>query len=111
MESYGKGDEICVSGGTASKVSKKAFGLVRKGAFVPKGKRKEVTIYKCRWKQYPSLIDGIKEGGVLPVVMRQKFEIFVYSLASLGILYQKSGLNTPPVRVGMKALVPKARQI
>ena len=54
---------------------------------MPKGKRKEVTIYKCRWKQYPSLIDGIKEGGVLPVVMRQKFEIFVYSLASLGILY------------------------
>jgi class 3 adenylate cyclase len=87
MESYGKGNEICVSGGTASKVGKKAFGLVRKGAFVPKGKRKAVTIYKCQWKQYPSLIDGIKEGGFLPVVMRQKFEIFVYSLASLGILY------------------------
>lgn len=86
MESYGKGNEICVSGGTASKVSKKAFGLVRKDAFVPKGKRKEVTIYKCQWKQYPSLIDGIKEGGFLPVVIRQKFEIFVYSLASLGIL-------------------------
>jgi hypothetical protein len=25
--------------------------------------------------------------------------------------YQKSGLNTPPIRVGMKALVPRAREI
>ena len=87
VEDYGKGDEICVSGGTASNLSKKAFGLVRKGTFVPKGKRKPLTIYKLRWKKYPSLIDGIKEGGLLPVVMRQKFELLAYSLASLGILY------------------------
>jgi class 3 adenylate cyclase len=87
VESYGKGDEICVSGGTASKLSKEAFGLVRKGTFVPKGKRREVTIYKCQWQKYPSLIDDIKEGALLPVVMRQKFEILAYSLAGLGILY------------------------
>lgn len=87
VESYAKGDEICVSGGTASKLSKEAFGLVRKGTFLPKGKRREVTIYKCQWQKYPSLIDGIKEGAFLPVVVRQKFELLAYSLASLGILY------------------------
>jgi len=87
VESYGKGDEIWVSGATASKLGKKAFVLVRKGTFVPKGKQGAVTIYKCRWKKYPSLIEGLKEGRLLPVVMRQKFEILAYSLASLGILY------------------------
>ncbi|MCK5554527.1 MAG: adenylate/guanylate cyclase domain-containing protein, partial [Deltaproteobacteria bacterium] len=86
VESYGKGDEIYVSGGTASNVSKKAFGLVRKGTFVPKGKRRPVTIYRLPWKKYPSLIDDIREGSLLPVVERQKFEVLVYSLASLGIL-------------------------
>lgn len=87
VESYGKGGEIYVSGGTASNVSKKGFGLVRKGSFVPKGKRRPVTIYRLPWKKYPSVIDGIREGGLLPVVERQKFEVLVYSLASLGILY------------------------
>lgn len=83
---YGKGNEICVSGGTASHLSTKAFGLVRKGTFVPKDKRRPVTIYRLRWKKHPSLIDGMKEGVLLPVLMRQKFEVLVYSLASLGIL-------------------------
>jgi class 3 adenylate cyclase len=83
---YGKGNEICVSGGTASHLSKKTFGLIRKGTFVPKGKRRAVTIYRLRWKKHPSLIDGMKEGVFLPVLMRQKFEVLVYSLASLGIL-------------------------
>lgn len=87
VENFGKGDEICVSGGTASKLSKKDFGLVRKGIFVPKGKHKEVTIYICQWQKYPSLIDDIKEGDFLPVVRRQKFELLAYSLAGLGILY------------------------
>ncbi len=87
VESYGKGDEIYVSGGTASNVSKKAFGLVRKGSLVPKGKRRPVTIYRLPWKKYPRLIDGIREGGLLPVVERQKFEVLLYSLAGLGILY------------------------
>ena len=87
VESYGKGNEIYVSGGTASNVRKKAFGLVRKGSFVPKGKRRPVTIYRLPWKKYQNLIDGIREGGILPVVGRQKFEVLVYSLATLGILY------------------------
>ncbi len=87
VESYGKGGEIYVSGGTASNVSKKSFSLVRKGSFVPKGKRRSVTIYRLPWKKYPSLIDGIREGGLLPVVERQKFEVLLYSHASLDILY------------------------
>ena len=87
VESYGKGDEICVSGRTASKLSKKAFGLVRKGTFLPKGRRREVTIYECRWQRYPSLIDDIEAGALPPVVTRQKLALLVYALASLGILY------------------------
>jgi class 3 adenylate cyclase len=83
---YGKGNEICVSGGTASHLSKRAFGLVRKTTFVPKGRRRPVTIYGLPWKKYSSLIDGMKEGILLPVLMRQKFELLAYSLASLGIL-------------------------
>ena len=87
VEGYGEGDEICLSDNTASKLGKLAFGLVEKGSFVPRGKSSGVTIYRCEWEKYPSMIKGVKESPLLQVVMRQKLELLFYSLATLSILY------------------------
>jgi class 3 adenylate cyclase len=87
LERCARGDEICVSGETAERLSKKRFRLVKTGSISPKGKRSQITIYRCEWQEYPSIIDGIKEDAFLQVLMRQKFELLAYLLASLGILY------------------------
>ncbi len=87
LERCARGDEICVSGDTAEKLSKKDFGLVKTGSILPKGKRSEVTIYQCEWREYPSIIDEIKEDALLQVLMRQKFELLAYFFACLVILY------------------------
>ncbi len=87
VESQGKGDEILVSGSTATKVNKTEFGLVKKGSFTPKGKNKPLTIYRCQWKACPSLIEDIRLGSFLPVITRQKVDLAVYLIASIGVLY------------------------
>jgi hypothetical protein len=87
VQDRAKGNEICVSDATASLLNKVAFGLVEKGSFRPKGKREEVTLYRCEWQDRPSLIGGVKQNVFLQVLRRQKLEFLTYSLASLGILY------------------------
>jgi class 3 adenylate cyclase len=87
VESYGEGNEICLSNDTASKLGKLAFGLEEKGSFVPRGKSSEVTIYRCEWEKYPSMIKGVKENPLLQVVMRQKLELLLYSVAALCTFY------------------------
>lgn len=84
---YAKGCEICVSGSTAAKVKKKAFKLVKTGSFLPKGKRKAITIYQCRWAEHPSLIEDLDERRPLPLIRRQKLELLGYSLAAVGVFY------------------------
>jgi len=87
LERCARGDEICVSGETAERLNKKRFCLVNTGSISPKGKRSQITIYRCEWQEYPSIIDGIKEDAFFQMLMRQKFELLAYLLASLVILY------------------------
>ncbi len=84
---YAKGCEICVSGSTAAKVKKKAFKLAKTGSFLPKGKRKPITIYECQWRAHPSLIDDVDERRPLPLIRRQKLELAGYFLAAMGVFY------------------------
>ena len=87
LERCARGEEICVSGETAERLSKEHFGLVKTGSISPKGKRTEVEIYNCEWGTYPSVIDEIKEDAFFRVLMRQKFELLAYFLAFFGILF------------------------
>ncbi len=86
VEQHGKGYDICVSGSAASKVSRSAFKLTRQGTFKPKGKRNEIVVYKCRWREYPSLVEDIEDHGSLSLVAPQRTELLVYTLATLGVL-------------------------
>jgi class 3 adenylate cyclase len=87
LERCARGDEICVSGDTAERLDEEHFGLAKTGSILPKGKRSEVTIYKCEWRKYPSLIDEITEDAFFRVLLRQKFELLAYFLAFQGMLF------------------------
>ena len=87
LANRGKGDDILVSGQTAAELEKKEFRLVRKGSFRPKGKARALTIYHCRWEAHPDLIADIQLWSFLPIIKQQKLEIFIYFVASVGILY------------------------
>lgn len=84
--SHGRGGEIIVSESTASRIDKKRFGLVKKRSFRPKGKRRSLTVYRCRWRQHPSLLERVRLSASLPVAGRQKMELLIHLLAILGTL-------------------------
>jgi hypothetical protein len=87
VQSLAKGNEICVSNDTASMLNKETFALVNAGSFRIKGKASEITLYKCQWRNYQSLIAGVKQNAFVQAVKRQKIEFLMYSLASIGIFY------------------------
>jgi len=87
VEGVGKGGDIMVSARTANLVKHNEFALKKKTSFVPKGKSRSITVYRSDWKKVPSLISKINFDSALPVLARNKLELFVYSLSSLGILY------------------------
>lgn len=87
VESRGKGDEILVSASTASKLKNSDFGLIKKGSFTPKGKKKSMTLFRCRWQDYPDLIKNISFHSFLPMVKQQKTELFIFIATGLGMFY------------------------
>jgi class 3 adenylate cyclase len=86
VESFGKGNEILVSGATAQKISSKTYHLTRRSSYTPKGKSKSITVYRCNWKKYHNLVDTVEFSAFLPMVPRQKFEVLGYALASISIV-------------------------
>ena len=87
VKGLAKGNEIYVSSSMASLSQKEDFALTKVGNFLLKGKQTEITVYKCRWREYPDLIAGIEENVFVQVVRRQKLEFLIYSCASIGIIY------------------------
>ena len=83
VESFAKGDEILVSGATAKRISNKAYNLVKRSSFTPKGKNKPMTVYRCNWKTYQNLVDTVEFSTFLPLMPRQKIEVFGYAVASI----------------------------
>jgi len=83
VESFAKGDEILISGATAKRLSNKTYNLIKRSSFTPKGKNKPMTVYRCNWKQYDNLVDTVEFSAFLPMLRRQKFEVFGYAVASI----------------------------
>ncbi len=87
VESQGSGDDILISEDTAGKIKKKMFNFVRGGSFTPKGKKKVLKVFRCKWMNEKDLIKNIRVDSFLPLTTRQKIELLVYTFASVGILY------------------------
>lgn len=87
VEEYAEANEILISGSTASKLKRREYNLERQDAFVPKGKSRPMAIYSVDWQAYPSVINDINFNSVLPIMARQRAELFVYLLAAAGLVY------------------------
>lgn len=86
VESLARGDEILVSGATAKQISNKTYNLVKRSSFTPKGKSRPMTVYRCKWRDYQNLVDTVEFSAFLPMVARQKLEVFGYAVASIAAL-------------------------
>ncbi len=87
LEGKGKGNEILLSYNTASTLNSRHYNLVKYGRVALKGKRSEITVYKCNWREYEDLTGRIRYHGWLPLVPKQKRELLLYLLSFGGVLY------------------------
>jgi len=86
IQAKAKGDEILLSAWSARKIPRKKFELIKNERFRPKGKRNEITIFKCQWRRAPVLVKKRKFGSRLVFTPLQKLEIAVSALSSLAVL-------------------------
>jgi class 3 adenylate cyclase len=94
VESFGGIDEIVLSEVTAELVQPDSLAFHKKGSFVPKGKTRPLTVYRCRWSECRDLTRGLKASSDVPLDAREKGDIVAYTILSLlvaGILYQVYG--------------------
>lgn len=87
VEAFAEPSEILVSGSTANKLKHKTYRLAHKTSFVPKGKSRPVAVYTVDWRSYPSITTDINFNSVLPIMARQRVELFLYLTASVGLIY------------------------
>jgi class 3 adenylate cyclase len=97
------GGGICISGGAAAKVKRKAFALTKKGAFTPRGRKQNIQLYECDWEKCPSFIEDI-DGDALPLIRRQKLELLVYALVGLAAVYLLCHVYLRPLIVESRML-------
>src|SRR5687767_4171275 len=94
VESFGVVDEIILSEVTAELVKPESLAFHKKGSFVPKGKTKPLTVYRCRWDECKDLTHGLKASSDIPLEARDKSDIAAYTVLLLlvaGMLYQIYG--------------------
>lgn len=94
VESFGGVDEIVLSEVTAELVEPGSMVFHKKGSFVPKGKAKPLTVYRCRWGECKDLTRGLKASSDIPLDAREKGDIAAYTILLLlvtGMLYQIYG--------------------
>lgn len=87
MEGLAKANEILISGSTEKRIKRSEFALTKKMSFIPKGKKIEVTVYKCDWEKLPNQIKGMNFNALLPMLGQQRNEMFIYMAVILGMLY------------------------
>lgn len=87
VESEAEGNEILISGSTFGEFDEHDFTFVEKGKFKPKGKKTSISLYQCKWKEHQNLIDNLRLTSYLPVVRKQKFQLLLYFLTTIGFLY------------------------
>ncbi len=89
VEGQAKGDEIVVSKDTAAALgnSRRRFLLEKRSSFVPKGKTRPLTVYRCNWQRHKQVSRDIKTEAFLPVPPRQTRELALYLLIGSVALY------------------------
>ena len=87
LEGKGKGNEILLSYNTAVELNSRYYNLVKYGRVMLKGRSREMTLYKCNWREFDDMVSGIRYHGWLPLVPKQKRELLLYLLSFAAVLY------------------------
>jgi class 3 adenylate cyclase len=96
VETFGGSNEIILSQVTAQLIDPEGNTFYQKGSFIPKGKLKPLTIYRCRWSDHKDLTaGGLKAArSRLTLNAREKGDFIAYvllALAVMGSMYQLYG--------------------
>ncbi|MBN2530003.1 MAG: adenylate/guanylate cyclase domain-containing protein [Deltaproteobacteria bacterium] len=85
VESAAGTDEILVSEAAARRLKRKMtdFGLKRKRTFVPKGKRRKLSVWVCDWTAVRNLTDAVRHPRFFPPNKAQRLELVVYAITNL----------------------------
>lgn len=87
VEGMADANEVLISGSSEKNVTRSEYALSKKTSFVPKGKKKEIVVFKCDWKKLPSQIEKINFNAVLPMMGRQRNSMFIYIAGILAMFY------------------------
>lgn len=87
VESRCRGDEILLTGSAAMALSHDEYELYEQQGFVPKGKREIIPIFQCEWRKHWDLINDIRPSSFLSISTRDKADILIYTVISIGIAY------------------------
>lgn len=87
IEGRCRGNEILLSETTAGGLPPGEFVLIQDGALRPKGFRDEIRLYRCQWRDHPSLVDDIRPSPILPLSRRDKLDLLIYMASSIGVFY------------------------
>lgn len=86
IENEAAGDEILVSEATAQKFKDRGYFLVEAGVFLFRGKRTPMKVFRCEWQLCQSMIEEVRFESLLPVGPRQRMDLLIYVVATLGVL-------------------------
>lgn len=92
IEKKAKGNEILMSAKIAAKISLKKYCLAKKERFTPKGKKRAITVYKCRWQKVKELIEDVNFRTSIFLKPLQKWELLaagIVTVAGLIFFYLK----------------------
>ena len=83
VESSGGRDELLLSANTLQAVRQAnnhwpARLFKKRSSFIPKGKKRPLSLYACRWQKHDDLIDRIRVRPLIPVGNRQKWALVKY---------------------------------
>lgn len=87
VQSRCRGDEILITGSTKEVLNSGEYEVHEEPGFVPKGKRDQISVYRCEWRNHWDLVNDIEPSAFLSISARDKVDVFIYTITSLGLLY------------------------
>lgn len=83
IEARARTNQILVSGAAAAKVKNTDYSLIKHGAFTPKGKSKEINLFKSDWKKHEDLTELVKVNLIWAALLKHGIEIPLYMLTTV----------------------------
>ncbi|MEN8130684.1 MAG: adenylate/guanylate cyclase domain-containing protein [Pseudomonadota bacterium] len=81
------GDEILLTGSTVGALDAECYELNELQGFVPKGKQELISVFSCEWRNHWNLVNDIEPRLFLSISTRDKIDILIYTIVSIGIGY------------------------